>query len=633
MIRLMKKQSLFLTFMLSLGMAGFACAQAPSAVPTLMNYQAYVSGPGGAVIGATPVNRLVHFKFYTTPTPNGQTILYSESQTVTINNGNFSVLLGQGDQIGSEPNDFNNAFTNQQVFLGITVDVGGDGFSNDTEISPRQQIVSTAFAMRSKVAESVTIGAITNTMLASGSVDADKLGPGAVTLDKVALGAIKGGNDGDPVTANQGTILDASITSFDLASNSVTNAKMADNAVGNAELADNAVTSGKIAAGAVGVTDLAANVGVFTKSGGTLSYSGGKIGIGTTNPNNNQVAITDSIGQNTATPGSAVMHEGQLDIRAGTTNRSMGIGVTDFGIGFIQVKQQNVAGESIASGGGYQPLLLNPFAGRVGIGTNNPTQAKLVVIGDVNFTHYASRLGLAESSSVRTDTTPISIHASEGVAARRFLSFSDERIKNVVGRSDGSRDLADLLEIEVTDYTYIDKLLSGAARQKKVIAQQVEKVFPEAVSQGTDVIPDIYQKADIEGDWVRLATPLKKGERVRLIAEKEEGIYEVLEVAEDRFRTAFKPAGDQVFVYGREVNDFRSVDYEAIAMLNVSATQELARKLEARETEVADLKKRLSLLEAKDKARDAKLAVIERLLSADSPALHAVSLKQSGGTE
>ncbi len=48
----------------------------------------------------------------------------------------------------------------------------------------------------------------------------------------------------------------------------------------------------------------------------------------------------------------------------------------------------------------------------------------------------------------------------------------------------------------------------------------------------------------------------------------------------------------QVFVYGREVRRFRYVDYEAIAMLNVSATQELAKrleKLEARERQLADL--------------------------------------------
>ena len=42
-------------------------------------------------------------------------------------------------------------------------------------------------------------------------------------------------------------------------------------------------------------------------------------------------------------------------------------------------------------------------------------------------------------------------------------------------------------------------------------------------------------------------------------------------------KTAFQPAGDEVFVYGREVDDFRAVDYDSLTMLNISATQELSR--------------------------------------------------------
>ena len=71
---------------------------------------------------------------------------------------------------------------------------------------------------------------------------------------------------------------------------------------------------------------------------------------------------------------------------------------------------------------------------------------------------------------------------------------------------------------------------------------------------------------------MELATDLKVSDRVRLIAEKEEGIHQVLEVRAGAFRTDFKPGTGKVFVYGREVKDFRTVDYEAIAMLNVSAT-------------------------------------------------------------
>ena len=155
--------------------------------------------------------------------------------------------------------------------------------------------------------------------------------------------------------------------------------------------------------------------------------------------------------------------------------------------------------------------------------------------------------------------------------------------------------------IEITDYIYKDALAKGAGVHKKVIAQQVETIFPQAVSRTTDVVPDNYQKATIKDGWVKLATNLKKGERVQLIGGKKEAIHEVMEVAEGKFRTDFTADGDQIFVYGREVKDFRTVDYEAISMLNVSATQELARQVEALrksemrvtelEREVSDLRK------------------------------------------
>jgi hypothetical protein len=42
-------------------------------------------------------------------------------------------------------------------------------------------------------------------------------------------------------------------------------------------------------------------------------------------------------------------------------------------------------------------------------------------------------------------------------------------------------------------------------------------------------------------------------------------------------------------VYGREVDDFRTVDYQAISMLNVSATQALLKRIEALEKENEDM--------------------------------------------
>ena len=198
------------------------------------------------------------------------------------------------------------------------------------------------------------------------------------------------------------------------------------------------------------------------------------------------------------------------------------------------------------------------------------------------------------------------IIADSGVRAARFDVVSDARVKEVIGVSDSARDLAVLQSIEITDYSFKDKVAMGKQVQKRVIAQQVESVYPNAVKVDRGVVPDIYQKSTIEDGWVQLATDLKVGERVRLIGGAKEAILEVLEVRADGFRTHFTSADGKVFVYGREVSDLRSVDYDAIAMLNVSATQQLKKDSDAA----------IVALQAKNAALEARLSALEKLLPA-----------------
>ena len=47
--------------------------------------------------------------------------------------------------------------------------------------------------------------------------------------------------------------------------------------------------------------------------------------------------------------------------------------------------------------------------------------------------------------------------------------------------------------------------------------------------------------------------------------------------------------GDKVFVYGEEVSDFRTVDYEGLTALNISATQEIAKRLAKQQADLAAL--------------------------------------------
>ena len=137
--------------------------------------------------------------------------------------------------------------------------------------------------------------------------------------------------------------------------------------------------------------------------------------------------------------------------------------------------------------------------GRVGINTNTPSRGLLHINGyynnDVgNFTFYANGTQGGPCCSGAVDA---SIYATNRIQASEFNAFSDARIKNIQGISNSANDLSTLNQIEITNYKMKDRA-KGTQTYKKVIAQQVESVYPNAVTKITDVIPDIYKLASCE---------------------------------------------------------------------------------------------------------------------------------------
>ena len=235
-------------------------------------------------------------------------------------------------------------------------------------------------------------------------------------------------------------------------------------------------------------------------------------------------------------------------------------------------------------------------AGNIGIGTSNPTKAKVQIEGSVGgiasggFAFYSKSGFNTPSSNGATANTslPYSLYASDRIAAVEFNAFSDIRIKNKIGVSDSKQDLKTLMNIAITDYTFRDTVAKGSEVQKKVIAQELLKVYPQAVTNDlTDVVPDIYQLADIENGTIKLATNLKVGEKVKILFEDSDEILEVTAATASSFKIDSDKSG-KVFVYGREVTDFHTVDYEALGTLNISATQQLYKELLMVKGQLAD---------------------------------------------
>ncbi len=275
-------------------------------------------------------------------------------------------------------------------------------------------------------------------------------------------------------------------------------------------------------------------------------------------------------------------------------------------------------GQWLSNDGGNEGIRIDNN-GNIGIGTASPTKAKLEIEGSVS-TNVSSYGWLNDTggTGVSGGTNDYSIYASHRIAASEFNAHSDARIKEIIGRSPAATDLSTLLDIEITDYTMKDSISNGTKAYKKVIAQQVASVYPQAVTKNiTRAVPDIFQKATVQDGWIKLGASLNPGDRIQLISEKSKDIYEVLEVRSDRFRVRDLPNLSEVFVYGKEVNDFHTVDYEAISMLNVSATQEMYRQHKILECNYETLQTKLEkidLLERQNQNLTLRLNQLEAAL-------------------
>ncbi len=119
--------------------------------PDLMSYQGYlVDANGNPLAPNNPVNYAVVFRVYTQAT--GGTSIWTENQTVTMDKGNFSVVLGEGGAEGSEPRPALSTLFNSDkasdLYLGITV----KGITGAAELAPRMRLLSSPYAFLARTA-------------------------------------------------------------------------------------------------------------------------------------------------------------------------------------------------------------------------------------------------------------------------------------------------------------------------------------------------------------------------------------------------------------------------------------------------------------------------------------------------
>jgi hypothetical protein len=143
-----------------------AYAQATPKPPERMTYQGFIAGSDGVALGNTaPKNYDVIFRVYDAETAG--TLIWGEQQTVTVDKGYFSVLLGEGAPVSGVPNAgitlsslFDSA-TASDRYVGFTVKGIGSGGA-DVDILPRARMMSAPYAFLASRAVLATLAETAN---------------------------------------------------------------------------------------------------------------------------------------------------------------------------------------------------------------------------------------------------------------------------------------------------------------------------------------------------------------------------------------------------------------------------------------------------------------------------------------
>lgn len=468
---------------------GHATAQT-SAVPGFISYQGRVVDAAGANVGAgTPVNRTVIFRIWDNPSStNTANLIYSEAQTVTVSEGEFSVLVGQGvanttqtfgySEAGADKKlvDLGTAFNGSPGsarYLGVTVAAAATIAATDNEITPRQQIVSTAFAMRSKVAESVDASAISSAMLATGAVGSTQLAAASVTNAKLGTDAVLATNIGN-LNVTTAKLAELAVTTGKIADANVTTGKIANNAVDNTKLRDSAGLS--VIGRKINSVGDPADI-VAATDGHVLRRSGVSVDFGTVGT----AGIADGAITGAKIASDANLTIGQLSINGRVMANSLEFWGAFPGAwgALFQKGATGSAGTNETAAAGETVLVGSP---KLHLATGNGASATMTLSGKL--------VGIGRQPV--TNLLEVDGNVSKSIAGS-WLANSDRRIKTEIKPILGA--LEKLNEVRLVDFRYSDDYRASHPsikdrRYPNVIAQEFAKVFPNDVNGSGERLPD-----------------------------------------------------------------------------------------------------------------------------------------------
>ena len=405
--------------------------------PDLMSYQGFlVDADGLPLAPLTPENYPIKFDIF--DQNQGGTALWTENQTVTVDNGNFSVILGEAG--GNLSRTLSSVFADSSAsdrFIGITVTIDGTA----TPIEPRLRFVPSAYSFLSANARGLVAPDGINTVhVLNGAVGILTAAPMAeldVNGDVRADGFIGSGAGLTGLAPGQIPNLSAS--------------KITSDTLNVARIPD--LNASKIATGTLN-SDRIPGLDASKITAGIISSDRLPGLTSTTIPNLDASKITSGVFAQARIPNfsagkitSGTLDNSRLPSSINTTRlvaTHMGVGLASPNINYgIHIRNSSLPSIGLQVGGGHVwQIFANGTAGDLRIQRN-----------DKNVGFHIGPNGVGAAGSDRSKKKDI------------------DELENLLPK---------VLRLRPVDYRFLDE---GIGEEKSIgfIAQEVEELFPEVV--------------------------------------------------------------------------------------------------------------------------------------------------------
>ena len=210
-----------------------------------------------------------------------------------------------------------------------------------------------------------------------------------------------------------------------------------------------------------------------------------------------------------------------------------------------------------------------------------------------------------------------------------FIASSDSRIKEDIQDINDDDALNKLLAIEPKTYKYVDKIARGDKKVYGFIAQQIREVIPEAIKIEKSYIPNIMSVGEYNDYIITLPSQptkviIKVDDNIKCYDKDNNEILVKVEEVIDEITFKIKSiddmkpleyTNDKIFIHGTEVEDFHTLSKEYIFTLNVCATQELHRRIEAQKVIIQSQDERIKSQDERIKELEEKMSQVLNYIS------------------